>query len=623
MRRRSRLAAALAAAAVALAILLLLLQGPGEPSAAADGPPPAEPSTPAPLLPGPVASPVRAGARAPADPPAEARGGFSGRVLSAAGGSPIPGAELTFALGGAASAVHTDGTGAFRFEPPFRGLWTLAAASAVGFLPFAPEWGTSPVLLDARPGAFVTGIEVVLQPAVRYRGLVIDPAGSPVPGAEVRILGAASGDSALAPLRERHASGPDGTFAFEAPDGAWLEARAAGYSPGRAVLDREVRAGRRLVLRLGAAGERSSALLAIAGTVEREGAGPLAGALVTATGRGAELPAAQAVTDADGRFALRELPDGGYRVTASAPGLAPARRVARAGADDLVFRLSPGGSLAGRVTDRHSGAPVAPFVVTVLRPDLRREPSRSLAVIDAEGRFAIDGLAPGPAELVVSAPSHAPSAPQPVTIPDGGAPATVEVRLSPPAGISGQVRDRASRRPIAGAEVEAEGLADRLAIFPVRQRAITDAHGGFALSGLPEGRVSLFVRADGHHARIVGGIALREGQVAGPVDIDLSPVAPGEEPQLEMAGIGVVLEPGEEGLRLRRLVEGGGAAEAGLQTGDLILRVDGRPVSELGFPNAIQALRGPEDSAVQLLVRRPGPPASELSLTVYRRLFRR
>jgi len=70
-------------------------------------------------------------------------------------------------------------------------------------------------------------------------------------------------------------------------------------------------------------------------------------------------------------------------------------------------------------------------------------------------------------------------------------------------------------------------------------------------------------------------------------------------------------------------VESGGAAEAGLVAGDLILRIDGRPVAELGFQNAIQALRGPEDSSVQLQVRRPGPPPSELSLTVYRRLFRR
>ncbi len=620
MRRRPFVAAALAATAVAL--LLLLLLRPAEQPAASGAAPAPFAEAPARLA-VPTAAPVRAGPRPAGEPPAEARGAFSGRVLSAADGSPIAGAELTFALGGGAAASRSDGTGAFRFEPPFRGLWTLAAASAPGFLPFAPEWGTSPVLLDARPGAEVTGIEVVLQPAIRYRGLVVDPAGTPVAGAEVRLLGASAGNSALAPLTERLASGSDGSFTFEAPDGAWLEARAPGFSPGRAELDRAARAGRRLVLRLGAAGERSSALLSLSGTVEREGAGALAGALVTATGRGSDLAAAQAVTGADGRFTLRELPERGYLVTASAPGLAPARRVARAGTDDLVLRLSPGGSLAGRVRDRQSGAPVAPFLVTVLHANLRRELARSLAVIDAEGRFAIDGLAPGPAEVVVSAPTHAPSPPVAVTIPEGGSPATVEVLLSPPAGLTGQVRDRVSRQPIAGAEVEAEGLAERLAIFPVRQRALADAQGSFTLSGLPEGRVSLFARAEGHHARIVGGIALREGQVSGPLTIDLTPVAAGEEPQLEMAGIGAVLEPGEEGLRLRRLVEGGGAAEAGLLVDDLILRVDGRPVSELGFQGAIQALRGPEDSPIQLLVRRPGPPPAEVSLTVYRRLFRR
>lgn len=618
MRRRALPAAALAAA---IALLLFFLLRRGEPTA------PAAPAARASPMAAEVArlpAPVRtAGQRAAAAPAAEARGAFSGRVLSASDGSPIAGADLTFALGGAAAASRSGADGAFRFEPPFRGVWTLAAASAPGFLPFAPEWGTSPVLLDARPGAEVTGIEVVLQPAIRYRGQVVDPDGRPVEGAKIRVLGAAAGDSALWPLPDRHVSGAGGSFAFEAPDGAWLEARAPGFSPGRAELDRAARASRRLVLRLGAAGARSSALLAISGGVERESGGPLAGALVSATARGADLPAAQAVTGSDGRFALRELPEGAYRVTATAPGLAPASRVARAGAADLLLRLSQGGSLVGQVRDRKSGAPVAPFLVTVLRSGGRREPARSLAVIDAEGRFALDGLEPGPAQVIVSAPSHAPSAPEPVAIPASGPPASVAIWLSPPAALTGLVRDRASGQPIAGAEVEAEGLAERFAILPVRQRAITGASGAFALSGLPEGRVSLFAQAEGHHARIVGGVVLREGETAGPLTVDLTPVAPGEEPQLELAGIGAVLQPGEEGLVVRRLVGGGGGAEAGLQAGDVVLRVDGRPVSELGFQAAIQALRGPEDSAVQLLVRRPGPPPAELSLPVYRRLFRR
>jgi C-terminal processing protease CtpA/Prc len=94
---------------------------------------------------------------------------------------------------------------------------------------------------------------------------------------------------------------------------------------------------------------------------------------------------------------------------------------------------------------------------------------------------------------------------------------------------------------------------------------------------------------------------------------------------VELAGIGAVLDAREEGLRVRQVVPGGGAAEAGLAPGDEILRIDGRPVTELGFAAAIQAIRGPEGTQVLLFVRRRAgqqDQASEVSVTVPRRLIR-
>ncbi|MEI8195016.1 MAG: PDZ domain-containing protein, partial [Phycisphaerae bacterium] len=141
--------------------------------------------------------------------------------------------------------------------------------------------------------------------------------------------------------------------------------------------------------------------------------------------------------------------------------------------------------------------------------------------------------------------------------------------------------------------------------------AVAGADGAFLVSGLPARTVTLHVAADGHHARIVTGIDVPDGGAAGPVDVKLTPLAEGEEPRVELAGIGVAMQrQGRNGLRITFVVPGGGAAEAGLAVDDVILSVEGRPVSEIGMDGAVELIRGPEDTRVRLVVRRGElPPA--------------
>ena len=94
----------------------------------------------------------------------------------------------------------------------------------------------------------------------------------------------------------------------------------------------------------------------------------------------------------------------------------------------------------------------------------------------------------------------------------------------------------------------------------------------------------------------------------------------GEEPKLELTGIGAALTPKDEVLLIGRVLPGGGAAEAGLVPGDAILSVDGIPVVKLGFNGCIQRIRGPEGSTVLLAVRKAG--GEEIQLEVYRRKIR-
>jgi hypothetical protein len=623
MRRRL----ALVAAALLAALLLAFWLWPGGPAAPSrtDGE-----ATPPPVPGSSLRDPASAAASpgsAPAPRPAP-RGALEGTVRSTDTGRAIPGAELTFSLAGAAASVRASADGSFRFDPPESGRWQLAAASATGHVPFAPEWGQSPVAFDARPGERVTGVTVWLRGESRYDGQVQDPDGKPVEGAEVRILGSATGDRALLPSTDRAVSGPGGAFVLAASDGATLEARHHGFAPGRALVDFAARSSRRVVVRLGRAGG-ASAPGAIAGRVTSGGA-PVEGALVSARrlerggpGSVEDAASAQATSDADGRFTLREMDAGRYLLTGTREGFAQPRAVVARAGEEAAIELTRGGRIAGTVREVGSGKPVAPFRLLVLRGGRGwKLPIRAATVVDASGRFEIADLPAGPVVLLASSPGHVPSEEVEVTVPDHPGVAEVEIRISQGGRVAGRVTDRISGQPLSGARVALEGESGGApSVLDAGPATFSGPDGSFLLGGLPSRTSSLQVSADGHHARIVGGIDVRDGAVSGPVEVRLSPVAEGEDPRVELAGIGASLERrGRSALRINGVVPGGGAAEAGLAPGDEVLAVEGRPISELGFGGAIDLIRGPEDTRVRLIVRRGDGPSAEI--WVWRRIVR-
>ncbi len=608
-----------ALAAVVLGVLLLRGRAPAPERPGLPAAPRAGPSTPARV---PSRLPVTIPAPGPArDGALPAR--FEGRVVSRASGAGISGAELTFSRAGAAASVRSSADGAFRFDPPVEGGWLLAAVTAPGFLPFAPEWGHSPVQLDARAGHPVSGLTVHLAPADAIVGRVLDAEGRPAPGAEVRLLGVA-GEATLVSIPDRFTAGEGGTFRFAAPQGAVVEARRPGFAPGRAEVDLGVVLERRLTVKLGPPQAGPGEPERISGrVVTREGA-PIPGALVVAEperGGRFRVAAAQAVTGAEGAFELGGLDAGRHRLTARAEGRAPGSTPhVPAGARDVTIALDAGGRLRGCVRDRASGAPVAPFTVLVFerRSALLRILQRSRSFVDASGCWSLDDLRPGAADVVISAPRFAPSAELPVDVPASGE-GVADAALDRGGRLTGVVRDADSGAPLAGARLSVEGaLAEAASTFPVLAEATTDDAGRFALEGLPR-RCSVSAAAAGHHARILGGVEVPPGGEAGPVAIALRPLTPGETPRTELAGIGVNIAPREDALAVTGVVPGGGAAEAGLAPGDLILEVDGRAVLELGMMGAVDAIRGPEGSFVALTVRRG---ETRLELRVARRIVR-
>ena len=67
---------------------------------------------------------------------------------------------------------------------------------------------------------------------------------------------------------------------------------------------------------------------------------------------------------------------------------------------------------------------------------------------------------------------------------------------------------------------------------------------------------------------------------------------------------------------------GGGAANAGIHVGDVILAVDGVPLTTLGIEGVIEALRGVEGTEVRVRLERAGATAEE-EVVVVRMQIRR
>jgi len=235
-------------------------------------------------------------------------------------------------------------------------------------------------------------------------GVVRDEAGHPVADALVAARHHRGGERALHPNASA-LTDAEGRFRLEGLDAGRYALRAAaeGHGPGDA---RGVEVGREDVeIVLGSEGR-------IRGRVA--GAeGPASGFAVVVERMAGELEAHHAGSvaeyDPEGRFEIEGLASGRYRVTATAPGAAPAEATTevRAGSTSDVGTLELGaaGSVRGLITSRE-----LPVVGARVRLEGRLGnadlPTSQSATTDASGTFVLGGLAPGRRSLVVVAEDH-------------------------------------------------------------------------------------------------------------------------------------------------------------------------------------------------------------------------
>jgi len=536
-------------------------------------------------------------------------GAFSGRVVSATTGEGIRGAEVTLAAPSGAASLATDPDGRFEFRPSAPGVYQVAAIRAAGFLPFGPEWGRSPIALSAVPGVQVREVVIALTPTPELVGQVLGASGTPVPGATVRVLTQRAGETVLFPLRDRFSSDERGEFHFTAPEGAAVEARHPAHGVARARVSEETLRTRRLELRLPAvAPDAPRSEARVEGRVLAPDGTGAAGALVSVASANSAYPRVfgdrdgyQTVAEADGSFTLEGLEPGVYDVSALAVGLAPARAFdVRVPASGLVLRLAEGGALVGRVTEE-GRAPVPAFVVHIHKQHSALEwlVFAQARFIDAEGHYSFRGLTSGRYRVQVVAAGFVPAERQ-VEVPEGAREVLADVVLTRGARLEGKVLSAATRAPIAGARISVESGMSADALAPLFD-AVSGADGTFTLDGIPQKGISLTVSAPGHNTRLVSGV-----QPTTPLLVELTPTEADAGPKVELVGIGAVLKARGDALVIGEVLPGGGAQASGLVPGDEVIRIDGTPVTELGFAGSIQRIRGPEGTQVVLGVRKAG-----------------
>ncbi len=86
----------------------------------------------------------------------------------------------------------------------------------------------------------------------------------------------------------------------------------------------------------------------------------------------------------------------------------------------------------------------------------------------------------------------------------------------------------------------------------------------------------------------------------------------------QFVGIGVYIEQKDGELRITSVIPNGPAAAAGLQSGDVVLSIDGKSLAGLSLEDQRTPIRGPENSIVTLTVRRAGE-ANPLDIPITRK----
>jgi len=313
------------------------------------------------------------------------------------------GASSKKGTGGGGQSSPTDAEGKFRIRAVQPSDEIVVNAYGPGGLQGASD------PLRVAEGDSATGVRITVEPGGVIAGTVRREDGKPGQGAALRLASGAFDPRQAGnwQWQERsapaHPVGAEGAFRIEgvAPGKYTILCSADGCGsvtgPVVELAKGEAKEGVEVVL----PAEKTIAGKAVTETGE---AVPAAAISVAPEGRsdprfGGYNQGAQsvsAVTDPQGKFEIRGLAPGDYRLTFRATGLVDGSQAAAAGTTDLVVTLKPGVSIAGVVVEEGAG-PVANLVVSLQSP----QPGpggvwrNSSATTGKDGSFTFGDLGPG------------------------------------------------------------------------------------------------------------------------------------------------------------------------------------------------------------------------------------
>jgi len=396
--------------------------------------------------------------------------------------------------------------GRFRITGLKPGDWQLDAAAP-------PRYSRSTTHVGLAVAEQVSDVELWIGDSAAIRGRVVDEAGTPAPGAEVRAVIAGGSSTALADAAGNFVMRGlrPGNYVLSASSTRYL--RAGGTSVSLADQDVDgvvVRVKRGLVL---------------TGHVEPRQPCHVLHEFEVSFGRSLE-PVPDALTGADGEFTLRPFDSGPARLVARcASGDAGELSVQIApGMPDAVIPVAPGASLTGRVVDR-DGKPVPGVSVVANGPEVMTAldagplggrfrmsggivTSGAQTLTDAAGAFQIDGLAAGPYRFDVldrGKPLRQRNALPAITLATSEHRTGIELQVELARGVIAGTVTRPDGTPLADAWVSAYPELSTLDLMnldaselsmtnagpggaggndPAPPPVLTDAQGRYALTGL-------------------------------------------------------------------------------------------------------------------------------------------
>jgi protocatechuate 3,4-dioxygenase beta subunit len=355
-------------------------------------------------------------------------------------------------------------------------------------------------VLKLVPGEKKSNVLITVPRGLAVTGRVIDGNGRPLSGAKV-TASEASGDPGMMIRRQIAIGGPrneepvvesgsDGTFTMNLKEGSYdLVFKREGYAGKSVRAHRVARDSEPLEVTLAPGAE-------ITGRVTRAGNG-IEGVRVFAFSQ--LIGDSNASTDALGYFTLSDLAPGSYMVAFNKPeeGIRENRN-ATAPTRDLVVELPQGGRITGRVIDKATRKPVTAFQagVTMSRSGggmVIAMPPAMREFTSDDGTFTLENVAPGSAEVNVTAPGYVRGRASGLTVEDGKTLADIEVSLDTGARLTGRVTDSAGSA-VADARVSVATSGRNPAAAMMRgagSSATTDGNGDYVLESVEAGSIEL------------------------------------------------------------------------------------------------------------------------------------